>query len=226
MPTSTGVGGAGAAGGAGGVGGVGGAVTTTSTGMMSTTGTGPGASSSSSSGGGDVCAQACDHAAQCGFDVCSQVMIDCSNPQYECIAQCLLPIPCNQLGQATVLACYQKCQGGGTGGGGGGGMGGSGGTGGGSAQACQQCAFQSCGGAVQACAGSNQCSAWFQCVQGCMPGDSQCLFNCDSAHQSAEPLYKAIYSCTCSKCENDCASTFDPCNHVNGGMGGAGGMMP
>lgn len=200
--------------GTGGQGGAGGAQTTTVATTTTTTATTTTTTTSTSTGPMTLCDQACQHASDCGVDVCSFAMIDCANPQTDCPAQCLLDANCLQIlslltqnPDPALIGCITGCQGGA----GGGGPGGS----------CQGCAFQSCGMVLQSC-GTPECQAWQQCAQGC--SDPQCFADCNAQNPGASTYYGDVYDCLCTSCETDCAMTADPCNQVIPGTGGAGGM--
>ncbi len=214
VQTQTNASGTGANGGGGG--GTGGIMTTTGT-VSSTnaTGTGPGPASSSSGTVGDVCMQACAHAEMCfGFDVCSMLgnLLDCSNPQNECIGQCVLDTPCAQLGIDTLQTCQSQCQGD------------AGVMDGGSPMACGQCAQGSCGQAIQGCFQVPGCGSqnpndpsWLNCIFGCGQNPTpQCYTDCDTQFANAAPGYEPVYQCLCTSCTAECGF-IDPCSHVPDG---------
>jgi hypothetical protein len=50
-----------------------------------------------------------------------------------------------------------------------------------------------------------------------MPPMNSCFQMCDSMYASAKALYDPVYTCTCSKCATQCASS-NPCEHgMDGG---------
>lgn len=196
-----------------GSGGQGGEGTTTTTSGTTTTTT-SGTTTTTTTGPGNTCEQGCAHAAECGLDICSLANIDCTNPQFDCPAQCLLDATCAQIAtipsgnnmDPALQGCLFLCQGGGQGGGGPG-------------QECQNCVVQSCASVLQSCS-TQDCQDWGQCALNC--ADSQCLTDCNNQFPTAEPYYTQVYGCLCASCDMACA-TLDPCSQPGGGTGGGGG---
>ncbi|WP_437778527.1 hypothetical protein [Sorangium sp. So ce1097] len=203
-------------GGGGGSGGDGGAGTTSSTTASSTTGssttsttTAATTTSSGSGGVGDVCDQACARAAECGSPICDQFTVECSDPQYECIAECVLDAEdCESISadNPTFLACALSCEGG------------AGAGGGNSGGDCRACAFQN--NCLTSCLDDPNCQTWLLCTQGCFGNDPtpECFRSCDtrasggSNGAQVETLYRAAYECTCTSCEDTCEAVAAPCN--------------
>jgi hypothetical protein len=153
--------------------------------------------------------QACDHAFQCtGFDACSKIPLDCSVPQQECIAQCVLPIDCAQFGLQAFAGCQAQCQGD---------------AGDGGAGSCQLCSATKCTAQVGACAqdmAAGGCAAWLKCVGVCYganPVDPACFSACDAQYPNAATEYHAVYNCACVSCNAECAGT-GACNLPDGGQ--------
>jgi hypothetical protein len=196
-------------GGGGGSGASGSAGTTSSTTGASTSSTTAATSSGAGGddGGGDVCDQACSRATECGSAICEQFPIDCSNPQYECIAQCVLDAEqCDDLATTNLafVACVSTCAG-------------EQGAGGGNNGAdCRACAFTS--GCLTSCLGNPGCQQWLVCTQICFTGDPQpeCFRSCDTAAaadgEEVVALYRAAYECTCTSCADTCEAVADPCS--------------
>jgi hypothetical protein len=221
--TTTGTTGAGGSGGSGGAGGSGSVSSSSASTSVSATD-----ASSSTGPVGTPCEQACAKIETCGFGTCQQFGINCGDPQYDCVGECLVDATCADIialaqgnGPPEIQACVSGCQGGGQGGGGQGG-------------ACGQCIFQSnCAGG---CMNDPACQAWGQCALNCSTPD--CYADCNTQFPEAAMQYGAIYECACSSCATDCEATMDPCNQGSGsggagaggagmggaGMGGAGGM--
>ncbi|WP_437926446.1 hypothetical protein WMF37_46785 [Sorangium sp. So ce291] len=204
-------------GGGGGSGGSGGAGTTSSTTASTSTGASTSSTttaatttaSSGSGGAGDVCDQACARAAECGSPICDQFTVECSDPQYECIAQCVLDAEgCENIGTSdpTFVACALSCDD--AGGAGGGNSGGD----------CRACALQN--NCLTDCLGNTSCQTWLLCTQGCFESDPtpECFRSCDTAAsagangEQVERLYRAAYACTCTSCEEACEAVADPCS--------------
>jgi hypothetical protein len=213
--TSTTTGGAGGAGGATST-----ATSTTSTSTSTTTTTTTGAGGQA---GDPKCIQTCAKGDMCGFGLCDQFGVDCTNPPAQltpCLEDCIIAADCGDLAKAANMdfntpfgACVFACQGMGSGGTGGGGAGGA------PPQSCQDCAQGSCAGAVQDCAtdfGSG-CLQWLQCIQGCNNNPSpQCFVDCDNQFPNAKAKYTPLYACICASCTDACAAV-DACSHVPDG---------
>lgn len=176
------------------------------------TGTGGSGNNTTVSSGGGIpqtaCEQLCGNVTTCFGADCSQLGVDCTNPQFDCPAECLKDASCADLGaiaQGNVppayAPCLQMCQGGGMGGGG---------TGGGAQGGCQQCAFSA--NCLNSCFGDSACMAWAQCAQNCQ--DPACFSMCNAANPNAAMQYGAVYSCMCTSCEMECAAQVDPCNQM------------
>ena len=205
-------------GGDGGSGASGSAGTTSSTTGGSTTGASTSSTAATSSGaGGDgeggsdggatVCDQACDKADECGSAICEQYAIDCSNPQYECVAQCVLDAEeCDDLATTNLgfVACVSAC------------AGEQGAGGGNNGSDCRACALTS--GCLTSCLGNPGCQEWLACTQGCFMDDPQpeCFRRCDTAAaadgEEVVALYRAAYECTCTSCADTCEAVADPCS--------------
>jgi hypothetical protein len=156
----------------------------------------------------------------CGFAVCDQFGVDCTNPPAQltpCLEDCIIAANCDDLAKAANMdfntpfgACAFGCQGGGTGGSG---AGGAPPMDGGPPPSCQKCAQDSCGPAVQGCItdfGSG-CPQWLQCIQNC--ADDACYLACDAAHMPAKAKYEPLYACICSSCMASCTQV-DSCSHL------------
>ncbi|KYF52285.1 hypothetical protein BE04_10620 [Sorangium cellulosum] len=166
--------------------------------------------STGAGGDGDVCDQACARADECGSSVCEQYPVDCSDPQYECVAQCVLDAEeCDNISSTDpgFIACVVACSG-------------EEGAGGGNSGAdCRACALQE--GCLTSCLGSTGCQTWLQCAQSCFTDDPspECFRSCDMAAaadpdsgEEVERLYRAAYECTCTSCADTCEAVADPCN--------------
>lgn len=215
-----------------GVGGAGGSMVTTSTATTTSTTSGTTTASTTGAGGapGDPkCLETCAKGDMCGFGLCDQFGVDCTNPPAQltpCIQDCIIAASCEDLAKAANQdfntpfgACFGACQNGSSSSTGTGGAGGGSGAGGAPPQSCQNCAQQNCGAEVQSCFGDfgSGCPQWLQCLQGCNNNPTpQCAFDCDAAHMNAKAKYEAIYACTCSKCTDSCAA-LKPCDHLPDG---------
>ncbi|MEO7331208.1 MAG: hypothetical protein ABI193_21715 [Minicystis sp.] len=204
-----------------GAGGTGGTSTTTAV----TTGTTTVAATTTTGGGGQAgdpkCIQTCDKGDMCGFGLCDQFGVDCTNPPAQltpCLEDCIIGADCGDLAKAANMdfntpfgACAGGCMGmGNTTGAGGGPMDG------GPPPSCQKCAQDSCGPSVQACItdfGSG-CPQWLQCIQNC--ADDACYLACDAAHMPAKAKYEPLYACICASCMDSCTQV-DSCSHVPDG---------
>jgi hypothetical protein len=191
--------------------------------VATTTSTTTVATSTSTTSGGNQCEQGCQHVIDCiGFDGCSQLNVDCTNPMYECPGTCLNDATCQQIGtlasqnpDPALAACLQACQGMGTGGGGvGGGM--QGGT-------CQMCAQNACQQQIGACFQNNACQAWLQCVSQC--SDGACVADCDAMNPNAAPQSTAVKDCACTQCDMQCGAQIG-CGTGTGGAGAGGAPTP
>jgi len=86
-------------------------VSSSSSGMTTTVASSSSSSTTSSSSGGDACMQACSHIQTCvGVNLCQMGLnLDCSNPQYQCTADCINALDCSTLNLQSGQACLQKC---------------------------------------------------------------------------------------------------------------------
>lgn len=140
-------------------------------------------------------------------------MFDCSDPTNACIADCVSNTPCGNIGLQTFQTCQAQCAGDG-------GMVNDGGSPGdaGPMQDCINCGQNACLQQAAACFMDATCSQWLTCLQGCANQPNpppNCSSDCDAQYPGAAQLYQPLYSCTCNKCMNECA-TIDPCSHVPG----------
>lgn len=174
---------------------------------------------------GDPCMNACAHVQQCfGIDVCAMLgmQLDCSNPQYACMADCLNSKTCSQISFQTFQQCQTQCQGtmgdGGTTTNDGGTTTTDGGTA--SAQACQQCTQQGCFQALGGCFQTPTCASqnpgtmtWLSCALNCNQQNPtpSCYKACDAQFPNAASGYQPVYACECQKCTNECGTISDPC---------------
>lgn len=203
-----------------GAGGAGGTMTT-STSTTATTATTTSTSTGAGGQAGDPkCIKTCAKGDMCGFGVCDQFGVDCTNPPAQltpCLEDCIIAADCADLAKAANMdfntpfgVCVFGCQGMGnttSTGAGGGPMDG------GPPPSCQKCAQDSCGPSVQACItdfGSG-CPQWLQCIQNCP--DDACYLACDAQHAGAKAKYEPLYACICSSCLDSCTQV-DACAHV------------
>lgn len=72
---------------------------------------------------------------------------------------------------------------------------------------CQQVAQSgSCSGAIDACFNNTSCANLVDCLNNCPSGDSACYQGCANTNSAGLPLYNAIFDCTCTACDTECAS--------------------
>lgn len=173
-------------------------------------GDGNGGDGTGGSRSGSVCERACARAEEeCGVNFCEENSIDCSTPQFDCIAQCVLDArSCEALSSndrtfgACLLLCAQD----------------TGAGGGGNSTTCGVCSLQS--GCLTAlnCDGNTSCEEWARCAGGCFIRNAgpECFRACDEkaseGGETVEALYREVYACTCTSCEAECEASADPCS--------------
>lgn len=175
-----------------------------------TGGDGTGGDGTGGTGGGSLCERACARAEEeCDTNICEDNDIDCSTPEFDCIAQCVLDAPScdaidanNPAFALCILECAED----------------SGAGGGSNSTSCGICAFQSgCLSEID-CGGDAECIAWASCAGGCFARNAgpECFRTCDEqASQSdaaVEAIYREVYACTCTNCEAACEASADPCS--------------
>lgn len=152
------------------------------------------------------CMAGCEHLAECGFDACGTLGVDCSaGSAYEaCLGACAVAQTCDSIlsGDATTY-CLDRCEGvvgyidGGWG------TLPDAGPAPDAGDTCVACAQRECPTELSACLAVSACSALAICITSC--SDSTCVDACAASHPDGASLIGPLFECADAACE-PCAS--------------------
>jgi hypothetical protein len=75
--------------------------------------------------------------------------------------------------------------------------------------ACDQCLALSCCSVDTACAGSADCIALLECIDGCASNDTICVEDCLGANEGGVTPYNSFVTCVSNACNIACAPETD-----------------